>query len=491
MNTFGKSFLGAASGTILVILMAVVFINFNQENNTVQPAIPVAQPAIGEEYRLPPIHQTSFAAPQYIDFTKAAEKSVNAVVHIKTEMRVKNHTYDDFFGAFRDYFGNPHRSNTYVAFGSGVIISTDGYIVTNNHVVEGADKITVTFNNKKELEATLIGNDPSTDLALIKVDDNNLVNLTYGNSDELKVGEWVLAVGNPFNLTSTVTAGIVSAKARNINILGSRSAVESFIQTDAAINRGNSGGALVNAKGELVGINAAIASHTGVYEGYAFAIPVNIVSKVMGDLKKYGEIQRAYIGVQITDINAEFAEKLGLDEVRGVYVAGVVEDGGADEAGIEEGDVIMFINQRPTNSLSELMGTVAQHSPGDVLTIVVNRDDQLITSNVTLKNQNNNTSLVKSGDSFFNDLLGATLQQVSRSEASDLYINNGLKVIDISDGILRRGGITEDFIITEINGNEINSQNSLEMALRSTRGNSVRRKGVYPNGTKVSYEFML
>ena len=491
MNTFGKSFLGAASGTVLVILMAVAFINFNQENNTVQPAIPVAQPAIGEEYRLPPIHQTSFAAPQCTDFTKAAEKSVNAVVHIKTEMRVKNHTYDDFFGPFRDYFGNPHRSNTYVAFGSGVIISTDGYIVTNNHVVEGADKITVTFNNKKELEATLIGNDPSTDLALIKVEDNNLVNLTYGNSDELKVGEWVLAVGNPFNLTSTVTAGIVSAKARNINILGSRSAVESFIQTDAAINRGNSGGALVNAEGELVGINAAIASHTGVYEGYSFAIPVNIVSKVMGDLKKYGKIQRAYIGVQITDINAEFAEKLGLDEVRGVYVAGVVEDGGADEAGIKEGDVIMSINQRPTNSLSELMGTVAQHSPGDVLTIVVNRDDQLITSNVTLKNQNNNTSLVKSGDSFFNGLLGATLKQVSRSEASDLYISNGLKVIDISDGILRRGGITEDFIITEINGNEINSQNSLEMALRSTRGNSVRLKGVYPNGTKVSYEFML
>ena len=229
----------------------------------------------------------------------AAEKSVNAVVHIKTEIHAKSSSYENFFGPFRDYLGNPYSNNTYVAFGSGVIISPDGYIVTNNHVVENAEKVSVTFNNKTEMVAEIVGTDPSTDLALIKVDADDLTYLLYGNSDKVKVGEWVLAVGNPFNLTSTVTAGIVSAKARNINILGAQSSIESFIQTDAVVNRGNSGGALVNTRGDLIGINAAIASHTGVYEGYSFAIPVNIVKKVVNDLMTYGEVQRGYIGVQI------------------------------------------------------------------------------------------------------------------------------------------------------------------------------------------------
>jgi len=265
----GKSFIGAAAGTFVILLVAAFILNSNFKENNKQEEETIL------ELRNPtlPIHSAGYRIAQEADFIEAAEKSVNAVVHIKTEISVKSSTYDDYFGPFKYYFGHPERQNNYVAFGSGVIISPDGYIVTNNHVVEGADKITVTFNNREELEGTIIGTDPTTDLALVKVNAENLIYLSYGDSDAVRIGEWVLAVGNPFNLTSTVTAGIVSAKARNINILGAQSAIESFIQTDAAVNRGNSGGALVNTAGELIGINAAIASHTGVYEGYSFAIP--------------------------------------------------------------------------------------------------------------------------------------------------------------------------------------------------------------------------
>lgn len=486
MKTFAKSFLGAAVATVLVLIIVAIFI---QNKNSDQKVIP---PIVNENGKNSLTAQAaSYTLPQQIDLTDAAAKSVNAVVHIKTEMSVKTSNYDNFFGAFKDYFGNPYRSNTYVAFGSGVIISSNGYIVTNNHVVEGADKISVTFNDKRELEATLIGNDPTTDLALVKVDAEDLVYLNYGNSDDVKVGEWVMAVGNPFNLTSTVTAGIVSAKARNINILGAQSSIESFIQTDAVVNRGNSGGALVNTHGDLVGINAAIASHTGVYEGYSFAIPVNIVQKVVEDLKDYGEIQRAYIGVQIRDINADFAEEIGLEEIKGIYVASVIDDGGADEAGIEEGDVIIAINNNPINSVSELMGSVAQHNPGEVVKVDINRDNEFHTYNVTLKNQNNNTLLVKSEDAFYEDILGATLQKATVEELAALNTNKGLKVIKIDDGILKRGGISKGFIITEVNGVGINSKNSLEGALHRTQHNTVSLRGIYPNGTIVSYEFML
>lgn len=490
MKTFGKSFLGAATGTALIVIVIILFNYKSAEENEADKLQYDEYQSLNNNNSIP-AHSISFPIPQNVDFTTAAEKTVNAVVHIKTEMKVKTTTYDDFFGTFRHYFGNPYRNNIYVAFGSGVIISPDGYIVTNNHVVEGADRVTVTFNNKEEKEATIVGTDPTTDLALIKVDAEDLVFLNYGNSDDVKIGEWVLAVGNPFNLTSTVTAGIVSAKARNINILGTASAIESFIQTDAVVNRGNSGGALVNTQGELVGINAAIASHTGVYEGYSFAIPVNIVGKVVKDLMNYGEIQRAYIGVQIRDIDAAFAEELGLEEVKGVFIAGVVEDGGADEAGIKEGDVITSINGKETNSLSALMGTIAQFSPGEKVEIELNRDNEVYSYDVTLKNQNNTTALVKSEDTFFNDLLGASMQKVEYEELNNVGIENGLKIVNIDEGILRRGGISKGFIITEINGYSVNSQSSLQRALQTGKNKYVRLKGIYPNGTKVSYEFML
>jgi len=484
MKTFAKSFLGAATGTVVIVISFALYFHFDAQQNSNK----ANHQSIAENI---PTHQTAYAIPQNTDFTAAAEKSINAVVHIKTEISAKTGSYDSFFGPFQDYFGNPYKNNTYIAFGSGVIISPDGYIVTNNHVVEGADRISVTFNNKKELEASVIGTNPTTDLALIKVEAHDLVFLSYGNSDAVKIGEWVLAVGNPFNLTSTVTAGIVSAKARNVGILGAQSSIESFIQTDAVVNRGNSGGALVNTNGELVGINAAIASHTGVYEGYSFAIPANLVKKVIGDLMKYGEMQRAYIGVQIRDIDAEFANELGLDQVEGVYIAGLVPNGGADEAGMREGDVILTIDNVKIHSLSELMGTIGQHSPGEIVSIDVIRNNEISTYHVTLKNQNGTTALVRAGDSFKNELLGASLQQLSTDELRQLKISSGLKITEVNEGILKRGGITRGFIITEINGLKINSGSSLQDALQRTKRSIVHLKGMYPNGVRISYEFML
>lgn len=486
MKTVGKSFLGAAAGTIVILLIAAIFFNqtlipkHNQMESTLSKQQVSQIPSFSASYRIA----------QEADFIQAAEKSVNAVVHIKTEISVKSRSYDDFFGPFKYYFGNPHRNNIYVAYGSGVIISSDGYIVTNNHVVEGADKIMVTFNNRKELEAQVIGTDPTTDLALIKVNDRDLVYLPFGDSDAVKIGEWVLAVGNPFNLTSTVTAGIVSAKARNINILGAQSAIESFIQTDAAVNRGNSGGALVNTAGELIGINAAIASHTGVYEGYSFAIPVNIVKKVVVDLMEYGEIQRAYIGVQIRDIDAAFAEELGLKNVNGIYVAGVVENGGAYEAGIREGDIILSVNDSPINTVSELMGTIGQHNPGEIVKVDVNRDNNLIAYNVTLKNEEGTVDVIKAGETFYNEILGASLKKISQEEKSKLGIKHGLKVTDVQGGILKRGGISQGFIITEINSEDITSEESLEDALDNKNSGIIKLNGLYLNGVRISYEFM-
>ncbi len=487
MKNFAKSFVGAILGTMLVLFVAFLFIKPNSRTlKNRKNAIAAEIPIVKSSYL--PSRNTG-----NIDFTSAAEKSVNAVVHIKTEMGVKTEAYDNFFGPFRDYFyGYPNQQSAIIAFGSGVVISPDGYIVTNNHVVEGADKITVTFNDKRELEGKIVGTAPSADLALIKVDANDLPYLTYGNSDNLKVGEWVLAVGNPFNLTSTVTAGIVSAKARNINILGDKSSIESFIQTDAVVNRGNSGGALVNTKGELVGINAAIASHTGVYEGYSFAIPVNIVKKVVDDLMKYGEIQRAYLGVQIRDIDAEFAKQIGLPEIKGVYVAGVVDGSGASDAGIREGDVIIKINGTPVNSISELMGTIGQFSPGNVVDVVIHRNKKEKTFSVTLKNKSGTTTIVKAGDVFYNDDLNVSLRKANMDELSNVGVDKGLTVVDVKDGILKRGGIVKGFIITQVNGVNVDSKSELANALNQSGGDKiVHLKGIYPNGMRVSYEFML
>ena len=328
-----------------------------------------------------------------MDFTMAAEISTPSVVHIKSivksenESRSQSRGNDFFYHFFRDDYPSYGKPKEQASSGSGVIVTNDGYIVTNHHVIKGATKVEVTLNDKRSFAAEIVGKDPTTDIALIKIDQENLPNIEWGNSDDVEIGEWVLAVGNPFNLASTVTAGIVSAKGRNINILKDQAAIESFIQTDAAVNPGNSGGALVDLAGNLVGINTAIATPTGTYAGYSFAVPTNIVQKVIRDLKEYGIVQRAYIGVMIQDVTNELAESMNLADLNGVYVQALSEGGAADEAGIKKGDIIKKINDMPVNTAPELQEAIAQYRPGDLISITLEREGQKALVNLTLRNK--------------------------------------------------------------------------------------------------------
>jgi serine protease Do len=427
-----------------------------------------------------------FSAP---DFTSAAEKTVHGVVHIKSEFRARTGGYDDFFSWF--YGNSQSRERTYSGFGSGVIISEDGYIVTNNHVVEDANSILVKLNDNSEYEAALIGTDPTTDLALLKIETQDAPFITFGNSDQVRIGEWVLAVGNPFNLTSTVTAGIVSAKARNINILGTPGAIESFIQTDAAVNMGNSGGALVNMNGELVGVNAAIASNTGSYAGYSFAIPVNIVKKVVNDLLNYGMIQRAYLGVTIREVDSKLVKDKELDVINGVYVESVTDNGGAKDSGIKAGDVIISVGSHPVRTNAELLEVLAQHNPGHIVDVRVHRNGKEQVYQVELRNQQGNTVVEKKGDDFFMADLGATLEQVQDQDKRKLGISNGLKVVDLQDGMLKKGGVQTGFIIMKINGIVIKTRSDVDYALKNIKSGVIRIEGVYPNGMRMNYGFIL
>ncbi|NVO21022.1 MAG: Do family serine endopeptidase [Bacteroidetes bacterium] len=446
-----------------------------------------------------PVHLASMSgAPNGLpDFTTAANMSIHAVVHIKTEYARKNNYYDYFFN-FHDFFGdNGNReAEPLQGAGSGVIISPDGYIVTNNHVVQDATSIEVVLNDKRSYIGTVVGTDPSTDLAVLRIDEKGLPFLSYGNSDDLLIGEWVLAVGNPFNLTSTVTAGIVSAKARNINILGTESnipnnsAIESFIQTDAAVNRGNSGGALVNTRGELVGINAAIASGNGFYAGYSFAIPVNIVKKVVADLLDYGEVQRAFLGVNIQEIDSKFAEQKGLKELKGVYVADVIEEGAAQKAGIEKGDIITSIEGNQVNSTSELLENVSRYRPGDKINVTVSRAGSDKNFNVMLRNKEGNTQVVKKEDNDIVNLLGAEFAQASPELLNRLGVKNGVQVSGLSNGILRDAGIREGYVITEIDKKPVRTVDDIQNALANKRG-GVLIEGIYPNRTRAYYGFGL
>ncbi len=434
----------------------------------------------------------SGSSPEYPDFIESANKSIHAVVHIKTQYARKNSMYDNYFN-FRDFFGDngPNvQQGPVQGAGSGVIISSDGYIVTNNHVVQDANKIDVVLNDKRAYEGTIVATDPSTDLAVIKINETGLSFLTYGNSDDLQIGEWVLAVGNPFNLTSTVTAGIVSAKARNINILGTPdgTSIESFIQTDAAVNPGNSGGALVNTRGELVGINAAIASGTGYYAGYSFAIPANIVKKVVGDLINFREVQRAYLGVSIRDIDSKFASEQGMKELRGVYVAEVNDGSAAKAAGIINGDVITSVNKVPVNSTSELLGQMSLYRPGEKVVVGISRKEADKTFNVTLLNRTGNTSVVKNEIKDITPMLGAKMKVAPGDLLRKLGIDHGVQVTEIGDGLLKDAGIREGYIITEIDKKPIRNIDDVNKILASKNG-GVLLEGVYPNKVRAYYGF--
>ncbi len=470
---FGIFLLTVLAGFISVAIYKVFEKNYLSEVKVIQEQVPVVQ--------------ASYTSPIPVvgpDFVDAADKSVHAVVHIKSELRRRNQVYNNFFDFFNDYFyGNQGIPVPIIATGSGVIISPDGYIVTNNHVVQETARLEVTINDNRTYDAVLIGNDPSTDLALIKIDAKDLPYLNYGNSNDLKVGEWVLAVGNPFNLTSTVTAGIVSAKARNINILGSNTAIESFIQTDAAVNRGNSGGALVNTKGELIGINAAIASNTGNYTGYSFAIPVNIVKKVMDDFMNYGGVQRAYLGITFTEIDSKFAKEKKLDEVKGVYVVKVLGSGAAEAAGIKPGDVIVKIDNHKVDSKSTFLEAVGTHRPGDKIEIEVMRKGKPEQLEVTLTNSNGNTDLVKNS---YIRIFGASFKPLTDGEMYYLKINHGIKVDNVDGGKFRDAGIREGFIILNVDNKPIFSVDDLKIETEGKRG-GVLIEGIYPNGQSAYY----
>ncbi len=420
-----------------------------------------------------------------LDFTFAAEKTVHGVVHIQCETTIQSVFYDDFFS----FLLPPQtRERSYQTSGSGVIISEDGYIITNNHVVQDAETINVVLNDKRSFVARLIGNDPSSDLAVIKIDADGLEPLEFGNSDEVKIGEWVLAVGNPFNLTSTVTAGIVSAKARNINILGnkmSNAPIESFIQTDAAVNPGNSGGALVNLKGELVGINTAIASSTGSYTGYSFAIPSNIVRKVTSDLIQYGVTQKANMGVHFAEMDSKLAEVKGIKSVRGIYIGYVIKDGAADKAGIKDGDIITSIDGKNVNSNAEFNEVLAQHSPGDVVKVEIERDGKLLYFDVKLFNSMGNTDIIRNDTEATEQILGGSFREVNEKEKQQYGISKGVVVEKAGKSPFARLGIKNGFIITSID-KKVNISIEDIRQLEKKKGKLIV-EGFYPNDSRTYY----
>ena len=437
------------------------------------------------------------------DFTVAAELSIHAVVHVKTKTPQKIQQFggggfpnDPFFQYF---FGQPQQPRQQEipmqeASGSGVIISKDGYIVTNNHVVDQSAEIEVTLNDKRTFKAKVIGTDPNTDIALIKVEAENLPIITFGNSDSLKVGEWVLAVGNPFNLTSTVTAGIVSAKARNINIINSQMKIEAFIQTDAAVNPGNSGGALVNTRGELVGINTAIASQTGSYAGYSFAVPVSIVQKVVADIRKFGVVQRAVLGVEIKDITNELAKDKNLKTLEGAYVGKVSDNSAAKKAGIKEGDVITDINGVEVKSVAELQEQVGRYRPGDKITVRIIRDSKEQKLSIELRNRQGSTGLVSSQTS--EEVLGGTYKEVSDKLKQQFGLDYGVEVKSLTKGKLADQGIKPGFIIIKINNQPIRSTEDIQIAYDTAVNNGQQDKvlliaGLYPNGKIIYYAINL
>ncbi|MFN9115495.1 MAG: Do family serine endopeptidase [Bacteroidota bacterium] len=433
------------------------------------------------------------------DFVEVADLVTPTVVHILTTVEntagKQGSNPFDMFGmpGFGFEFPDVPRSGS----GSGVIISNDGYIVTNNHVIDGATKIKVILHDKREYSAELLGRDPNTDLALLRIDEKNLPFAVIGNSDDVKVGQWVLAVGNPFNLTSTVTAGIVSAKGRNLNLLRdprnpeSQYSIESFIQTDAAVNPGNSGGALVSAEGKLVGINTAIASQTGQYAGYAFAVPVNLMKKIIGDLTKYGEVQRGFLGISIQDVNSQLADKEGLKEVKGVYVAKVNPNGGAEDAGVKDGDVILKVDDVAVNSSSELQEQVGKRSPGEKVKLLISRKNKEITLEATLKNKEGKAEILKTEKTESNKAFDAEFETVSRDERLRLKISNGVRVKRSSEkSVLKKAGVPDGFIITSIDKKPVATPSEVKNALENA-GEGVLLGGIKPDGSKGFYGIPL
>ena len=485
-----KKIVNVATPAICAVALVLSVVAFNK-TNAANPSSPTPMVA-------------SAPAGQPVDLTYAAEKALPCVVYIKNTQNSKVQTveysdpFEDFFSdPFGGFFGRGQGGNggkrqrqvqtpKRTAAGSGVIISADGYIVTNNHVVDGADELMVTLNDNKEYSARIIGADATTDLALIKIDAKNLPAIQIANSDDVKIGEWVLAVGNPLGLNNTVTAGIVSAKARSMNTGG----VTSMIQTDAAINQGNSGGALVNTAGALIGINAMLASPTGSNIGYGFAIPTTIMNKVVDDIKKYGTVQRAMIGIQGSDVNTyvdsekEKGNEVDLGTMEGIYIAKVMDDGAAADAGLKEGDVITHIDGQKVTQFGELQGILAQKRPGDKINITYLRKKSKKTATLTLKNEKGNTKVVKDADL---DVLGGQFRPITDSQKEQLNIGYGLQVMKVSGGKLKDAGVPQGFVIQRVNDQSIKTIEDLQKVVKETSKSKepvLWIQGIYPTGKK-------
>ncbi|MDX9728176.1 MAG: Do family serine endopeptidase [Bacteroidales bacterium] len=418
------------------------------------------------------------------DFTFAAEQTVHGVVHVKTKTTVSssysNPLYEFFYGP------GASQPREVRGFGSGVIVTADGYIVTNNHVIDEADEVDVTLNDKRTFAAEVVGRDPSTDIAVLKVKATGLPYIRFGNSDAIRLGEWVLAVGNPFNLTSTVTAGIVSARGRSLGLLDNQYRIESFIQTDAALNQGNSGGALVNVRGELIGITTAIISPSGAYAGNSFAVPTSIVKKVYEDLKEFGEVQRGLMGVNITDVTSEIADRENLKEIKGVYLTGVIEDGAAKAAGLEEKDVIIAINGEPVETTADLQERVSRYRPGDKLEVTYLRKGKESKKNVVLRNIEGGTGVVAPGTQS-SSVFGATFTPLTAGEKSQFKISGGVKITSITDGRFRDLGLSKGAVIVDVNGQKVNSGSDIRRA--TSDGKSLTSvEGFTPDGTYFKYQ---
>ncbi len=431
-----------------------------------------------------PVHNTSFTPSEFPDFTFAAESAVKAVVHVKVVKRGSaqpNSWLDFFFG-----YGQPQMPREQIGAGSGVIIDSDGHIVTNNHVIEGADDIQVTLENNQTFTAKIVGADPATDIALLKIEANNLPSIPFGNSDALRLGEWVLAIGNPYNLRSTVTAGIVSAKARSMPSMDGAFKIEAFIQTDAAVNSGNSGGALINTRGELVGINTAIASKTGAFTGYSFAVPTTIVKKIVEDIMDFGTVQRAMLGISMRDIDGELVKEKGLSVTRGVYIAEVLPGGAAEKAGIKENDVLISVNGVAVNSSPAVQEQISRFRPNERIVVNILRDGKQKELAVVLKGRDAQVTMAAGGREGVFQLFGAELSDASKEKLEKAGVKWGVEVVKVSSGKFKDTGIGEGYIITHINQLPVRNIREFQMAVERSR-RSLLIEGVYPDGRVIYY----
>jgi serine protease Do len=474
-------------GGLLMALLGASIALFAYTKIAAKPVVVISKDSSSVENQKAQAILTSFQMQDgQVDFTYAAEQTVHGVVHVHTKATMggqsENPIMEWFYG---DRYNRPREVNGY---GSGVIISADGYIITNNHVIENSESVEVTLNDKRTFTAKIIGRDPGSDIALLKIGAENLPFIKYGDSDQLKLGEWVLAVGNPFNLTSTVTAGIVSAKGRNLGLNEGNYRIESFIQTDAALNMGNSGGALVTTKGLLVGITSAIISPSGAYAGNSFAIPVSIVKKVVEDLKEFGEVQRALIGVEILDVDSEIAKKKNLDEVRGIIITKIVENGSAEAANLKVNDVIIKFDGMKVNSVPELQEQVGKHRPGDKASVTYLRDGKEFTASVVLKNAAGNTKVVTADMNGEMVVFGANLEPLSGDEMRSKNLNYGVKITALSEGRFKDMGMKKGYIILTINGKKVSSPTDVKQA---TNNENVLKSvgGIQTDGTIFSYQF--